>query len=108
MADLTIKQHDTHPPIDAILKAAGVPIDLTTATQVKILAKNATGSVTWSGTCTITSAAGGAVRYVLTGTTDTATVNTYSLEWEITWATGKITTVPNDSYLTLEIKADLG
>jgi hypothetical protein len=108
MADRTIKQHDTWPPLTAVLKASGLPIDLTAATLVKVLAKNSTGSVTWSGNCTVTDAAGGAVSYAWTGVTDTATANTYNIEFEIQWSSGKVTTVPNDGYLSLEVKADLG
>lgn len=108
MADFTIKQHDTYPPINVQLKDAAGPIDLTTASLVKILAKNVTGSVSWSGTCTITDAVAGRVKYDLLATPDTATINTYNAEFEITWASGKISTVPNSGYITIEIAADLG
>lgn len=112
MADNTlrnIKQHDTWPTLDAVLKDGnGDPIDLTAATQVKVLAKNSTGSVTWSGTCTITSAPAGAVTYTFTGVTDTSTVNSYDAEFEITWTSGKITTVPTVGYFKIVVGADLG
>ena len=108
MAAFTIKQHDTWPELNAQLKDANGNIDLTTASQVKLLAKNTTGSVSWSGTCTIVDAIAGRVKYALQATPDTATINTYDAEFEITWASGKISTVPNDGYFQIEVKADLG
>lgn len=105
MADLTIKQHDTYPPLTAALKTSGVAIDLTTATAVKVILKGATVTVT--GTCTVTGASTGAVSYQwVTG--DTAVADTYNGEFEVTWSDGKIETIPNDSYFTVVIKADLG
>lgn len=104
---MTIKQHDTWPPLDAVLSDQDGPIDLTTATTVKLLLKTATGGGTGGGTCTITDAAGGGVRYEWQ-TADTAAIQSFNGEFEITWSNGEISTVPNDSYITVEIKADLG
>lgn len=108
MADWTIKQHDTWPPLSAQLKDAAGNIDLTTATQVKLLAKTSSGTTSWSGVCTITDAVAGRVSYNLLATPDTASINTYNAEFEITWASGKISTVPNKDYFTIEVVADLG
>lgn len=107
MADYTLKQHDTWPPIQATLRDAAGPINLTTATTVKLLLKTITGSVSVVGTCTVVNASGGVVSYSWIPA-DTATANSYNGEFEITWSDGKLTTVPNDSYFTVEVKADLG
>lgn len=107
MADFTLKQHDTYPPIDATLTDQVGPINLTLAASVKIILKTVGGGSTITGTCTIVSAAAGTVRYQLTAI-QTATVNTYQGEFEITWTNGDITTVPNNDYFSVEIKADLG
>src|SRR5688500_13812123 len=108
MAEIfTIKQHDTHPPLDAVLTmgAPPTPVDLTGAT-VKLLLKTATGTAT-VGACTIVSAAAGSVRYQWVAG-DTASVETFSGEFEVTWGDGKITTFPNDGYFTVVVKPDLG
>ena len=107
MADFEIKRGDSHPPIFATL-----PLDLTTASVVKLLFKTSTGSVTYDRTCTILDAAGGEVSYVWT-TADAASgplsaVNTFNIEWEITWSDSTKTTVPNKGYKTLEVFPDLG
>lgn len=109
MADWTIKQHDTYPPLGPVTlgDSLGV-INLTTAAAVRLRMKTSTGTA-WPGVgeCDILDAAGGIVQYDW-DSGDTATVNTYSAEFEIEWATGDLQTVPNDSYFEVEIKADLG
>jgi hypothetical protein len=107
LTDFTIKQHDTHPSLEATLTDQDGAINLTTATTVKLLLKTPTGGTAISGTCAIVSAVAGTVRYDWTAP-NTADVNTFDGEFEITWSNGKITTVPNDSYFSVEIKADLG
>ena len=55
MSDLTVKAHDTYPPLvatldDTTLSSPGVPIDLTAATSIKLLMKGT--SVLVTGACT--------------------------------------------------------
>lgn len=107
MADLTIKQHDTWPPVEATLSDANGPVNLTGAAVKLILKSAGAGATVVSGSCTIVSAVAGTVRYDWISA-DTASVNTLSGEFEVTWSTGKITTFPNDAYFSVEIKADLG
>jgi hypothetical protein len=104
---MTVKQHDHLIPLDAVLADQDGPIDLTTATAVKLICKIASGATNFTGTCTLVDAANGEVRYMLTST-DLATINTYKGEFEITWASGRIQTVPNTGYFTLVVEADLG
>lgn len=107
MADFTLKQHDTWPPIEATLSDQHGPLDLTGAT-VKLILKTAGGSpTTVIGACTLVSPSSGIVEYVwVVG--DTATVNTYQGEFEITWPDSTVSTVPNDSYFAVAVIADLG
>lgn len=111
MADITRKRNDTWPPIDRTLTETidGVkaPINLTTATQVKLLMESTDGLTGISIVGTIAAATQGKVSFTPTGTTF-STVESYNCEVEITWAAGKTETVPNDGYFTLEVKADLG
>jgi hypothetical protein len=107
MPELTIKQHDTWPPLRATLKANNVAIDLTTATSVRLILQSP-APLTIIGVCSIVSpATSGVVTYSWISS-NTATVGTYNGEFEITWANGAIETVPNDNYFQVAIKADLG
>ena len=103
--DLTLKQHDTYPPLRATLSASDGPIDLTTATQVKVILR--TDAVILTGVCTIENAPLGVVRYDW-AVGDLAVAGDYDGEFEITWNTGRIETVPNDDYILFRVKADLG
>ena len=107
MANFSLKQNDTWPALNATLSDVNGPINLTTATTVKIIIKPTGGGSAITGTCTIVSAAAGTVRYSWVSG-DTALAGTYQGEFEITWADGKIGTVPNEGYFSLEILADLG
>ena len=106
MADFVMKQHDTWPPLVAVLSDVNGPLDLTGAT-VKLILKPTTGS-NIVGSCSIVApAADGRVRYNwVVG--DTAAVSAFTGEFEITWGDGTVGTVPNDSYFTLAVVADLG
>jgi hypothetical protein len=112
MADVDIKRGDSWPPVDAVLSDQDGPIDLTTATSVKLLFKTTTGSTAYSRVCTVTDALGGEVRYIWTladaASGPTSAVNSFNIEWEITWSDGTVTTVPNVGYKTLSVVADLG
>lgn len=109
MADLTLKSNDTRPTFQATLKegtpGAQTPINLTTATSVKLLMKTLAGSLI-QRTATVTDATNGVVTVTFTAP-DTATAGSYQAEFEITWTGGGIETVPNDSYLDIEILEDL-
>ena len=107
MADFTLKQRDTWPPLDAVLShdTPAVPIDLTGAT-VRLILKTGAGTVAVDETCDILDAEAGAVRYQW-DPADTATVATYQGEFEITFSDGRIATVPNDSFFEVKIVADL-
>lgn len=111
MANFTIKQHDTQPVLQATLQqtisGATGGIDLTAATSVKLLLRAALDNVAVSRPAIITTPAMGVVT-VNWQAADTATADVFNAEFEITWANGGIQTVPNDSYFTVEVKADLG
>lgn len=108
MADLILKRNDTRPTLSVPLTegASGTPINLTTATSVKLMMKTQSGSLI-TRPATITSAAGGVVS-VTFQSADTATSGEYSAEFEITWNDGGKETIPNDGWLTITILDDLG
>lgn len=102
----TIKQNDTAPPLVATLTQGtpAVAINLVGAT-VKFIMKQGAG-VAITGTCTLTDAANGIVTYSWISA-DTAVNGTYDVEFEITHASGKVQTVPNDGYKQVIIVDDL-
>jgi hypothetical protein len=90
------------------------PLNLTGATQVKLLLKDQASTGTGGGVATVTDAVNGEVTYV-TVSADTNTVRTWNMEYEITWPTGSIQTVPEETpaghdapYYTVQITGDLG
>jgi hypothetical protein len=117
MPDLTFKRGDVGRPIVRQLRETLVdevqgttvtqPIDLSGATQVKLLLKDHAGSATGGGVCAVTDAAAGMTVY-LTQTADVNVVRLWDAEWEITRGSGDIETVPNDSYISIAIIQDLG
>lgn len=107
MADFTIKQNDTWPPLEGVLTDANGAVNLTGASVRLILKSAGAGNTVLGGACDIVSAVEGRVRYTWLPA-DTQTVNTLNGEFEVTWGDGKVTTFPNDAYFSVEIKADLG
>lgn len=112
----SIKQGDTRPKYVVALKdnfgqPGEAPIDLTTATSVKMKMRKTgtTGAPKINATCALTTPAQGVVTYTW-ATGDTDTPATYDVEFEITWADTGIETVPNGSgadYLTVDVIDDL-
>ena len=109
MADYTIKQNDTYPPLEAVLSDATGPIDLTTSTTITMILKATTGAVVpyLTKLCSIVNAPGGRVR-ASWAPTDLDMAGTYNGEFEIIWDDSSVETVPNSGYFSLEIEPDLG
>lgn len=106
--DLIIKRNDTWPPVRFTLGDIHGPVDLSTALGVKLLMKGNTILVT--GMCTVDAdqvANKGKGSYAW-AVGDTALTDEYTLEFEVTWGDGTVTTFPNDKYQTVEIQDDLG
>lgn len=88
-------------------------LSLAAASSVLFLAKN-TGttqgagatSLVIKGPMTIASAVQGYVTYTF-GASDLILADTYNVEYEILWQAGGTETVPNDSYDTFTVVADL-
>lgn len=108
-----IKRGDTFTPFKATLekynKAASKwePVDLTEASTVTLYLRstNYPGTVV-TGACTFTKGPGGSVEYAWVEG-DTALADLYEGECKITWASGKIQTVPNKGYLSYRITPNL-
>lgn len=104
-----MKRNDRMPSLETTLYNGSVPLDLTAATAVKMIARSAgAASPKVDAAMTVVApATSGVVRYDW-GLTDTDTAGTYRLEFEVTWNTGKKQTIPNYGYDELVIAEDLG
>lgn len=108
----TIKRNDTRPIlVRQLLDGSDVPIPLGTAAAVRLVMRisgAATGDPPlFKKTCVITNAAQGIVEYRWVAA-DTATPGSYEAEFEIDWGGGNTETVPNDSFVSVTVKGDLG
>lgn len=101
------KRGDTT-PLSFTLDNGGIPLDLTAATQVRIIArlrgaaapkftKVIAGPLGTDGVVVLTPAAG-----------DVNAAGRYDLEFEITWNNAVIQTIPGDGYDEFVIIPDLG
>lgn len=109
MADITMKRGDTYPNLVLALHDDNGPINLSGATQVRLLLKNATppNQAITLGPLSVTGATTGEVTYVWE-LDDLLDVGVYQGEVEVTWSAGKYQTLPHDTYFTLQVVADLG
>ena len=108
MALTTIKRGDTTPNLTALLvDAAGVAVNLTTATTVTMVMRSQTGvAPKASAVATVTNAATGAVSYVWTAQ-DTNLAGRYDVEWLVNWASGAVQRFPIKGYQSVSIEEDL-
>lgn len=103
----SIKQNDTAPSIRATLRdGSNTAIDLTDAT-VRFHMKAVAGTtVKVDALANIVNATGGIVQYNWT-TNDTDTAGSYYAEFEVTYSDGTVETFPNNSNLSISIRAEL-
>ena len=109
----TIKRGDTVPSMVATLSStvSGVSsaVDLTTASVVTAFFGDSAG-VILDRTCTVVTAASGIVSYTFLSTdwdSGGLVAGTYSLEFQITFNSGAILSVPTSGYCKLVVKPDL-
>lgn len=107
MADIFyIKRNDTSPAIaQQLLNGSGVAVDLTGA-SVRFHMSSSAGVLIVDAAATIDVAATGMVSYQWQAA-DTALSGTFSQEWEVTYAGGRIETFPNNKHNTIVITKDL-
>lgn len=101
-----IKKSDTRPPIEVTLQYDnGSPVNLTGGSVFFVMGNLTDYSTYRSGACTITSASDGQCKYdwdVL----DTGSVGNFWGEFQTTWSTGSVMTLPSNHNLKVEIYED--
>lgn len=112
MNTTTFKRGDQLPDYTATLQvgsgSAAEAIDLTNCTVRFLMALQPSGSPKVDAAATVDgTATDGNVRYAWEPT-DLDTPGDYSVEWEITYASGKKLTVPSGGYDTIKVIDDIG
>ena len=102
----TIKQNDTAPSLEAVLKdSAGSAINLIGAT-VNFHMKDLNGTLMVDAATTVTDAEGGTVQYDWEAA-DTTTAGTFYAEFEVEYLDGTIETFPNNGNVAIKIIKEL-
>ena len=107
--DFEIKQNDTSPALEGILRDGfGSPIDITGATVVLNTRLQPGGTVKVSGGSmgAVGSAVNGRVKYSWVAA-DTDTAGIYEAEIQITFSNGKIRTIPPKGYFIVDVTDDI-
>jgi hypothetical protein len=110
MADFTIKRGDTLPSIQSTLTHSDNSGGLASASSVKFIMRlpyTNTPKVRAAATLVEVSDTTLVVRYDWVSG-DTNVADEYRAEWEVTFASGKIETFPNDGYNIIQVFQDLG
>jgi hypothetical protein len=109
----TFKQHDTRPKIAFGLletnQTTGVlqPVDLTAASSARFCAKDAAGAIAFTSSLAFSTPRTAGIVIYTPVAFDTAAIDTYRGEVEVTWSDGGVETYPNDGYFTMTVIADL-
>jgi hypothetical protein len=101
-----IKQNDTSPSLQATLKDANNNVISLVGATVRFHMKSLDGTIKVDAVMTITDAVGGIVQYDWQSS-DTDTAGSYYAEFEVTYNDGTIETFPNNSNLSISIRAEL-
>lgn len=107
--DFEIKQNDTSPALEGILRDGfGAPIDITGATVVLNMRLQPGGAVKVSGGTmgAVGSAVNGRAKYSWTAS-DTDTAGIYEAEVQITFSNGKVRTIPGKGYFIVDVTDDI-
>ena len=102
-----IKQNDTSPALQVILKDGTDTVVNLTATSVRFhMRPIGSSAVKIDAPATISNAQGGIVYYQWT-TGDTDTIGSFECEFEVTYTGGEIETFPNNQFIDVEITDDI-
>jgi hypothetical protein len=108
--DFTIKQDDRLPEIQGTLMDSQVPpqvVNLTSCSVRFIMTNKVTGEKKVDQPATIVDASNGVVKYAWAAI-DTDEAGSYNAEFEVKFPDDRLETFPNDRYIQIKVKADLG
>ena len=103
-----IKQNDTVPPLEVLLKDAyGAPVNVTGATIKFSMRVKPAGTVKVNAqTADIVTAGAGRVKYAWAAA-NTDTADEYEGEFQVTYSNGGIQTFPNDGFINVVVTDDV-
>lgn len=107
MESHTFKQGDLGDSLKATLQDDNGSIDLANAQEVRLVANNRSGDNVLNEVVTLSNAAGGEIEYQWDTGDFIETAGIYRIEFEVEDATGRVETVPNDGFVTVEIEEEL-
>ena len=98
MASVTIKKGDIARKLTDTLTVGGAALNLTGATEVRCLMRNAdNGALKFNSVAAIVDAVLGKVEYVF-GDTDTDSAGRFRQEWKAIFPTNKPISIPDNAY----------
>ena len=107
MATLTYTAGDSEPSYEFVVyDRNGQPLDMTAATAIEFRAKLTTGATLVNRSCSFVDRANGRAKATW-ATTDLATIGIYSVQVRVTWASGRWSSHPNDTYNALVIQREV-
>ncbi len=103
---MRMKRNDTKPDLVITLTDNNVPIDLTAATSVRVIATHR-GQLAFDDTSPTLDRPAGKVTHMWLAT-ETALSGRIWFEVEVTWSGGAVQTFPTRGYLYADVVDDLG
>ena len=102
-----MKQNDTRPKPDALLKFSDGSVPSMTGATVKFIAREVTSAIVKiDAAATIVDVPTASVEYAILPT-DTDIAGTYYCEWEVTFVDGSVQTFPTRGFDRLRIRGDI-
>jgi len=107
MSQQTFKENDVGDTLTAQLKDEDGPIDLSGASEVRIIMRQADGQKTLDAQMSLTNATNGEVEYQWSSGDPIETKGVYEAEFKIIDGLGETETVPNNGYVSIKIEEEL-
>jgi len=107
MESVTFKQNDLGDTLKATLKDDNGDINVSNASDVRLIANNREGKNVLNESVTVTNGSAGEVEYSWSSGDFIENAGIYRIEFEVEDGTGEVETVPNDGFVTVEIEEEL-
>lgn len=107
MESVTFKQNDLGDTLKATLKDDNGDINVSNASDVRLIANDRDGKNVLNESVTVTNGSAGEVEYSWSSGDFIEDAGIYRIEFEIEDGTGEVETVPNDGFVTVEIEEEL-